>query len=210
MNTKIVLHGKTVLGLCVLLAIVFMTLSCAGDKKPLLTPYEFDKYSSPPMPRLAILPLENFSPSERASKKVSDIFLVEFLKMKNIYLIEPGNIEIALADERIRNTSIMPMKTVKVLADRLNADLIMIGSILEFEMQQSRGGTGTVPMLSLTLRILDARTGNIVWAANVNSRGDDKEKLFGIGKIHSLDKLVETTAKEIVYEFSRFIKDHAE
>ncbi len=193
--------------LFILLPIILMTFNCA--KKQLLKPYEFEDYVLPAMPRLAMMPLENFSTTERAGKKVGDIFLVEFLKMKNIYLIEPGNVEVALAEERVRNISIMPVKTINALANKLNVDLIMIGSVMGFEMQQSTGGGGAIPLISLTVRVLDVKTGNIVWAVNTIRRGDDKEKLFGVGRILSIDKLAEIIAEEISYEFSNFIKKHA-
>ncbi len=194
--------------ICILLlfSLVF-AMGCA--KKSLLVPYEMNNYSLPPVPRLAMMPLENLSDTVQAGKKIGDIFLVEFLHFKNISLVEPGNVEVALAEERVRNTNIMPLKTIRALAEKMDVDIIMIGTVMAFEMKQSvRGGAGSIPLISLSIRVLDVKTGNIVWAVNAIRKGDDTEKLFGFGKIYSIDRLAKIMGKEIADELSDFVEKH--
>lgn len=84
----------------------------------------------------------------------------------------------------------------------------MVGTLHDFDMQLATGagGSGQIPVVAVSLRILDASTGEIVWASNVARRGNDRETVFGIGRIHSLNNLAEETAAELAKAFAASLK----
>ena len=71
-----------------------------------------------------------------------------------------------------------------VREDELGVDLVLVGTLHDYDTQAATGPgqSGHVPVLALTLRIVDGRTGTIVWAANAARRGTDRETVFGIGE----------------------------
>jgi curli biogenesis system outer membrane secretion channel CsgG len=81
----------------------------------------------------------------------------------------------------------------------------MVGIVHEFDvmMMSGAGGTGQVPQIAVTLRIVDAATGQIVWAGNASRTGKDRETVFGMGRVDSLNTLAEMTAQELARAFAQ-------
>lgn len=154
--------------------------------------------------KMAILSFDNLSKTQGAGKSMENIILTEFLKSSPVRIIDPGEVAAALSEERVRLATSIPRETVQALGKKLGVDLFMVGVVHEFEMQMASGagGAGQVPFIAITLRIIDANTGDIVWAINAARSGSDKETVFGIGKIQSLNTLADDIAKQIATAFA--------
>ena len=146
--------------------------------------------------RVAVLPFENLSSEEDSGEKVQKIFLVELLKNKKFYVLELGEVEKALKELRLRGTDKLSAADCMKLQEKLGVEWIFLGSVLEFS--QKRQGTEEIPVVSLTARVLEAKTGKIIWAAFASRQGDDSEVLFGIGKINSASELAKKIAQKMV------------
>ncbi|RJQ52036.1 MAG: hypothetical protein C4526_08915 [Nitrospiraceae bacterium] len=157
---------------------------------------------------MAVLPFDNLSKTQGAGKIMENYILVEFLKRSPLDIIEPGEVLSVLSQERIRLATSVPRETINKIGKRLDARLLMIGIVHEYEMQLASGpgGSGQVPVIAVSLRIVDADTGNIVWAVSAPRRGTDNETVFGIGRIQSMDRLAQKTAEEIAQAFTDSMK----
>jgi TolB-like protein len=153
---------------------------------------------------MAILPFENLSKAPGAGKTLEGMVLVEFLKSTPLAIVDPGEVAAALSKERVRIATSMSKEALDAVAANLRVDLVLVGTLHDYDMQTTTGagGSGQVPVLAMTVRILDARTGGIVWAANATRRGTDRETVFGIGRIHSLNTLAEETAADMAKAFA--------
>jgi polysaccharide biosynthesis protein PelC len=149
-----------------------------------------------PVKGLAILPFVNLSGQENAGKLVANAFLVELLKEPGFKIIEPGEIEVVMRNERIRSADQIDYQTAKILKDKLKADYILIGAVNEYAYFNS--GSREIPRVSFSVRILDSETGKIVWAAYQSRKGDDKELIFGWGLINSLPNLTVESVKQVL------------
>ncbi len=158
--------------------------------------------------RMAILPFENLSKGQGAGKTMGNYILVEFLKRSSIRISDPGEVAEALSKERVRLTTSISKGTLIALGKTMNVNLFLLGTVHDYDMQMASGagGTGQVPVVAFSLRILDASTGEIVWAGNAARRGTDRETVFGLGRIQSLDRLAEETAKEFAEAFAASLK----
>ena len=158
--------------------------------------------------RMAILPFDNLSDDQGAGKTMENLVLVEFLKNTSAYIIDPGEVMAALVEERIRLATSIPREILKKLGQRLESDYFILGIVHEYTMQRmsGAGGAGEVPVVSLTLRILDAQSGEIVWATSAARRGNDREKVFGMGRIDSIEQLAQITAQEIAQNLAGSLK----
>jgi len=173
---------------------------CAGTVKP---------YAGPGLrkgerAKMAILPFENLSKAPGAGKTLEGMVLVEFLKRGPVSVVDPGQVSEALSKERVRIATSMSKEALVAVANDLGVDLVLVGTLHEYDMQTGTGagGSGQIPVLALTLRVLDAHAGEIVWAANAARRGTDRETVFGIGRVHSLNNLAEETAAEMAKAFA--------
>lgn len=158
--------------------------------------------------KLAMLSFDNLSKTQGAGKSMESIILTEFLKSSPVRIVEPGEVAAALSEERVRLATSIPRETIQALGKKLGVDLFMVGVVHEYEMQTASGagGSGQVPVIALTLRIVDAASGEIVWAINAARGGSDKETVFGIGRIKSLNALADDIAKEIATAFAASLK----
>jgi TolB-like protein len=148
---------------------------------------------------IAILPFDNLTGAEGASRQVYDIFLVEFLHLERFTVIDPGEVERVLAQERIRFTSELSREQVEKVGRELGAYMLIQGAILEYGVRQVQGFTVVdVPYISIMIKMIDAKTGSIQWASTYSRNGNDTEKVFGAGRITSLNRLTEVMAREMV------------
>lgn len=158
--------------------------------------------------RMAILPFDNLSAEQGAGKTLESLVLVEFLKNTSAKILDPGEIMAALVEERIRLATSISREGLVKLGQRLSVDYFIVSIVHEYGMQRmsGSGGSGEVPVVSLTMRILDAQTGDIVWATSEARRGNDRETVFGAGRIDSIEQLAQKTAQEIAQNFAKSLK----
>lgn len=146
--------------------------------------------------KIAVLPFENLSDDGGAGEKLQKIFLVELLKQKKWEVLEPGEVERALRELRIRATDKLSSEQARQLKEKLGLDWIFFGTALEYSTPQA--GSREAPVVSLTARVLDAATGEIIWAAFGSRQGDDSEFLFEVGKVNSTSELAKKIAEKMV------------
>lgn len=154
--------------------------------------------------RMAILPFENLSKAPGAARTLEGMVLVELLRQAPVAIVDPGEVSAALSKERVRIATSMSREALAAVARDLGVDLVMMGTLHDYDMQMGTGvgGSSQIPVLAATLRAVDARSGEIVWAANAARRGTDKETVFGIGRVHSLNTLAEEAAADLAGAFA--------
>jgi hypothetical protein len=135
---------------------------------------------------------------------MENFVLVEFLRLPFFDIVDPGEVMDELSQARVRLATNIPQETVIALGEQLGVDYIMIGVVQEYQLQRmsGAGGSGDVPVLSLSIRILETGTGNIVWAVNASRSGKDRETVFGMGRVQSINELASQTAIELAQAFA--------
>lgn len=185
-------------------ALLLIALSGCG---PSLKPFASKDLKGGEGARMAILPFDNLSSTQGAGKSMEGLVLIEFLKRSTLKVVDPGEVSAALSKERIRLATSIPKETVRALGGGLGVGFLMMGTVHQYEMQSVSGaGAGNIPVIALTVRIIDVESGDIVWASTITRRGNDRELVFGIGKIQSLNALAEETAMELAQAFADSIK----
>lgn len=158
--------------------------------------------------RIAILPFDNLSEEPDAAKRITTILLTElFSRSKTFNVVELGEVEKALIDERVRSTGEIEIEVAKKLGDKLNVDYLVLGSVVEYKFVLE--GNNNIPVIGIATRAIDTKTGTLYWSAVQYGRGNQKEKVFGIGRIVSLSQLSEIIIKKLVDSFEKkVIEDH--
>jgi len=145
---------------------------------------------------LAVMPLLNLSRYEQAPEIVMNALVVELLNSRVFAVVDPGLVEEAVLDKRIRLTDRLALETMQELGDELGVKYLLLGSVNEFSFVQD--GNQQLPCVSITLRIVACSNGRVLWASTNSRRGDDAEKVFGIGRVETLEQLASATVRQMV------------
>ena len=177
----------------------------AGCAKPAMKPYASSDLRREETVSVALLPFDNLTEDQGAGKTLESLTLVEFLKRAEarVRIVDPGEVSAALLEERIRVATSIPRATIITLGERLGVHYLIEGVVHEFQMQRASGAGGEVPVVSLSLRIVDATDGEIVWALSSSRRGNDRESVFGIGRVDSLEQLAQQTVEAMAEAFAK-------
>ena len=156
-------------------------------------------------PRLALLPLENLSARPDAGAALTRTLFVELVRTGTCDVVESGEVDAALDEQHILNSGSVSSAQLKGLTEKLKAEFVMLGSVLEYSSNKTPGGD--VPTVGMALKLLDGRTGKVVWAGIRTLSGDDKETVFGWGVQHDAQALTEKLVSELLADFPALAGD---
>jgi len=129
--------------------------------------------------RIAVLPLENNTEQKYAAELARDVINTEILAMNIFDVVDKGIVDSVLHEEAIDPGSPVSQLMLSRLGQRLNVQSIMIGSV---DMAgDKRIGSVIVPEMSLTLRLIEIKSGIVLWQGSGHYAGDSiVGRLFGI------------------------------
>jgi hypothetical protein len=140
--------------------------------------------------RVAVLPFENLTSDRFAEKKVRDIFVTSLLSTEVIDVPELGEVMKALESQGITSSEAVTGEVARALGQILGVQGLVLGTVEEYSVNRTL--SGACPEIAITLRMLDAKTGNIIWSVSHSERGGRfLPTVFGIGE----DTLSEVTAR---------------
>lgn len=177
-----------------LLGLLIVVSGCSGDF-PFLQRMK-------PLPaksvcRIAVLPLVNESDYPLADVMVYKVFSGMLSDMGNYWLAQEGDIRKIYQQFRIYPGQVPSPEQMKILARRLNVQLLITGNIIQ--MHENPGSNGSVnPELSVRLRILNADTVETLWSTYHHRQGIDYQKTMHFGQINSMTRLCRLVSQEII------------
>lgn len=178
-----------------LLGVMVLALGCAGSRPGT---------GGPPRagaPIVAVLPFDNLSERTDAGEVTTRIFVARLSELGAWRVIESGEVEAALEDARVRNTSVLTYAQIKALGERLRTRHLLVGTVLE--NTRLRTSETEVPAIGVALRLISATTGEVEWTEIKFRSGDDRETLFGWGRTYSAQKLTADLAEEMLKRLPR-------
>lgn len=154
-----------------------MVLSACARTSPY---YIHPTYDFSLIKKVAVLPLENLTQDTLAGEKVRKVVVSELLAVGVLDVLEPGQVNRALAQQGIQAPSSMSAEEFKKLGASLGVQAFIVGSVETYE-QINVGGV-FYPQVAITLRAVDAATGTIIWSASRTGGGVGiAGRLFGLG-----------------------------
>ena len=153
----------------------------------------------PDHPRVALVPFENLAGREEESQIFTRVFFAQLVASGAVEMVDPAEVEAAMDSLGIRSAYSMTPAGQRALADTLHAPYLMIGSVLESGTIQ--GGGGPVPAVGATLRLIEVANGKVRWAGVHFRSGEDRETLFGWGRVTSAERLVSDLAGDMLKDF---------
>jgi curli biogenesis system outer membrane secretion channel CsgG len=119
--------------------------------------------------KVAVLPFKG--PTELIGTSVSDLFVTELLRTARYELVERGQMARVLSETELALAGLSAARAVSVGA-MMGADGVVIGTVDEYGAAAARGHA--YPVVGISARLIDCRTGKIVWS--VDEAGKAKSK----------------------------------
>jgi len=144
---------------------------------------------------IAILPFVDDSGRRDAGDLIALEILRQLVASRAFEVVEPGVTRRVLLDDRIILEGGVSVDAAMAVRERLGADLIVAGSVLEYADAHLRSG---VPAAQFSLYVLDGRNERIIWSSSSRGQGDAGVLWFGIGRVNDTPALACRMAREAV------------
>src|SRR3972149_2262837 len=129
---------------------------------------------------VAIMPFANLTRDQLAGERVRDVFMTMLLATGGVYVIPQGEVaRAALTAGDMEPTAPQEGEMTK-FATVLRAEAVITGVVREYG--EVRSGATSANVVSLSLQMIEAQTGKIVWSASSTKGGIGmKARLLGGG-----------------------------
>jgi len=144
--------------------LLFMVVGCAGTSMQ----YVRKNIDYKNIKKIAVLPFESLTFDEYAGEKIREAVITELLS-RGVEVIEPGEVTRVLIEQKIKSLSSVRITDLQNAAKTLGVEALMMGSVEAYGI--SRGISVSYPEVSINLRLIDASSGNIIWAVCETSGG---------------------------------------
>ncbi len=129
---------------------------------------------------IAVLPLENFSKEKGITDRTRELLITKLLSHKLYNVVESGQLHHFLQNNvRSKEKALIDHGVAKQMAREFNIEAYIAGSIDEYT--EVRSGNYFYPVIALTLRMIDIKTGEVIWQASADDSGySTAGRLFGL------------------------------
>ncbi|MEJ2085913.1 MAG: hypothetical protein P8Y44_09580 [Acidobacteriota bacterium] len=153
--------------------IVMLSLGCSSTLEP--TEFTNPDIDFGFVERVAVLPFQNLSNDQQAGFRATRLMITELLASGAIDVVEPGEVEGALA--KIRGRPSQPsIEEIVGLGQSLEVQAVIMGTVAQSEILRS-GAVG-IPAVTLDAQMVETETGAIVWAATHTEKGGSASARF--------------------------------
>jgi hypothetical protein len=129
---------------------------------------------------VAVLPFTNLTREAMATERVRDVFMTMLQATGGVYVIPPGEVARGLARLNIERPTTLTAEEVVKFTKVANADAVIAGTVSEYG--EVRSGTTSANVVSVSLQLMEAQTGKVVWTASSTKGGVAMtDRLFGGG-----------------------------
>jgi TolB-like protein len=151
------------------------------------------------VPRAALMPFENLAGREEESQTFTKVFFAELVASGSLEMVDPTSVDAAMESLGVRGSGGMTLGEVRAMSDTLHAPYLLLGSVLESSTLQTP--EGPMPSVGAALRLVEAASGRVLWAGVHFRSGQDKESVFGWGRVSSAERLVSELAYDMLKDF---------
>ena len=174
---------------------IALVASC-GPRKAALVTYHDVNMDFGVLNTVAVMPFTNLTAEQRAGGRVRDMFMTVLQATGAVYVLPPGEIGRGISRVSIRSPEQPTPEEVVALAANVGADAIITGTVLEYGAVRS--GTSSANIISISVEMMEAQTGKIVWSeAATNGGVTASDRLFGGGG-RPMNGVTEAAIKELM------------
>lgn len=165
--------------------LVTSVLVCLASAVSVCTAQVTDVYRDPRMDfgsiqTVAVVPFVNLARDQVVAERVRDVFINRLLATGAVYVLPVGEVGRGVANLELPNPSSPTAEEVVKLGGLLKADAIITGVVREYG--EVRSGSTTANVISMSIQLIEAGTGRVVWSGSSTKGGISFwNRLFGGG-----------------------------
>lgn len=152
--------------------------------------------------KLGVVTFANQTGDRFAGEKMTSSFVTELLLQKKFEVIEPG--EFGRIVTEVRGSSApegqeLSSEQIKSIGEKAGINGLIEGEVREFQM--TRIGSEDFPIISVSIRLVDAPSGRVVWMSSYTAKGGPKFPIFSFGETRTLGELAQKVCRKMVQDF---------
>lgn len=190
---------------------MFMTSGCGSltirsSVKP-FSSEEAQQFSS--IKKIAVLPFDNLTKKKDAENLINALFTTEILNQDVFDSVEDVRyVASVMKMLKIKRTQILDRDLVLKMGETMRCEAVIVGEIDEYSIGKKEESTD----ISISATMLDTRSGDILWTANVtNTSSTSVGKVFGVtpgpNHIIMLKDVMAALAKNLAKNIERVRED---
>jgi TolB-like protein len=207
MKKHLILATVFLLGLLMVVGCGSMTVR--SSVKP-FSSEEAQQFSS--IKKIAVLPFDNLTKQKDAEKLINALLTTEILNQDVFDSVEDVRyVASVMKMLKIKRTQILDRDLVLKMGETMRCEAVIVGEIDAYKIGKKDDATD----ISISVTMLDTRSGDILWTANVtNTSSTSVGKVFGItpgpNHISMTRDVVATLAKNLAKSVEKIREEEAE
>jgi TolB-like protein len=152
---------------------------------------------------VVVMPFLNKSGRRNANDAVMLEFIRQLSGMKNFTVLDPGMLRQEMLESRIIMLDSISVADADIIFSRLDADLLLTGTVNEYYDYDSSFGTSKV---GFSVFLIEKKGRRLVFASESSNTGDDQITFFELGKIRTAHALASRMIGVTLQRLSEGIK----
>lgn len=129
---------------------------------------------------VAVMPFANLTRDQVVADRVRDVFINKLLSTEAVYVLPVGEVARGITRTEIANPPEPTAEEVVKLGALLGAEAVITGVVREYG--EVRSGATSANIISMSIQLIEAQTGRIVWSGSSTKGGITlMNRLFGGG-----------------------------
>lgn len=154
--------------------VMAFVLWCLGGAASVCPAQVTDVYRDPKMDfgtiqTVAVVPFANLARDQVVAERVRDVFINRLLSTEAVYVLPVGEVARGIAKMEIQAPSSPTREEVVKLGAFLKAEAVITGVVREYG--EVRSGTTSANVISMSIQLIEAGTGKIVWSGSSTKGG---------------------------------------
>jgi hypothetical protein len=146
--------------------------------------------------RVAVLPFRNPAGRPGAGQAAAELSAWSLHASGAVQVVEPGDVTRRLLARGWRIGATLPAEPLRDLGLETGVDGLLIGSVDRWKDGSPSGVES--PEIAISMRLLEAATGRILWSAVHERRGDQTRVVFELGAERLAEALLARSAHEVL------------
>ena len=145
---------------------------------------------------VAVMPFNNYTRDNIAGDRVRDVFTTLLQGTGAVYVVPPGEVARGINRIGIPNPASPTAEEITRFCGVVKADMVITGTVREYG--EVRSGTSSANLISMSLQMMEAQTGKVVWSASSTKGGvSTSDRLLGGGG-EPMNKVTEKAIDELL------------
>ncbi len=145
--------------------------------------------------RIVVVPFYDLSGRRNAGELMGLQFMNALAAFGSFDVIEPGVLRDKMLRYRVMLNHGVSLVNADTLFENLQADLILTGTVFDFEDYQGVYGR---PKASFSVQLIDRASREVVWSSSSYNEGDDGVFFFVVGRVNTAQAMVSRMARLVV------------